>query len=64
MIDFGVIVGFDWDEVNSIKGSEKHNVTQAEADYIATRPARVRCTLPHLVMWLFIIHAKASKLGR
>ena len=32
MINFSIIVGFDWDEGNSRKSGEKHNVTQAEAE--------------------------------
>ena len=34
MIDFKEIVGFDWGEGNARKSSEKHNVTQAEAEQI------------------------------
>ena len=34
MIDFRVIAGFDWDEGNSRKNHEKHNVSQAEAEQI------------------------------
>ncbi|MBL4679439.1 MAG: BrnT family toxin [Pseudomonadales bacterium] len=32
MIDFRIIVGFEWDDGNSRKSSEKHNVNQAEAE--------------------------------
>jgi len=34
MIDFGKIVGFDWDEGNSSKSTEKHAVTPGEAEQI------------------------------
>jgi uncharacterized protein len=34
MIDFSLIVGFDWDEGNSRKSSEKHAVSQAEAEQV------------------------------
>ncbi|MCF6264839.1 MAG: BrnT family toxin [Xanthomonadales bacterium] len=32
MINFRLIVGFDWDEGNSRKSYEKHAVSQAEAE--------------------------------
>ena len=32
MIDFRRIAGFDWDEGNSRKSHEKHNVSQGEAE--------------------------------
>jgi uncharacterized DUF497 family protein len=32
MFDFNKIVGFDWDEGNSRKSIEKHNVRQGEAE--------------------------------
>ncbi len=32
MFELGRIVGFDWDEANSFKSTEKHSVTQAEAE--------------------------------
>lgn len=34
MIDFGKIIGFDWNEGNSRKNQEKHMVTQAEAEQL------------------------------
>ncbi len=34
MIDFSRIEGFDWDEGNSRKSVEKHQVSQAEAEQI------------------------------
>ena len=34
MFDFAVIEGFDWDEGNSRKSVEKHDVSQAEAEQI------------------------------
>lgn len=38
MLDIGQIVGFDWDEGNSFKSSEKHTVSQAEAEQIFADP--------------------------
>lgn len=32
MIDFGRIVGFEWDEGNARKSVDKHGVSQAEAE--------------------------------
>jgi uncharacterized DUF497 family protein len=32
MFDFNKIVGFDWDEGNSRKSIDKHNVSQGEAE--------------------------------
>src|SRR2546430_15240387 len=32
MIDWGRIEGFDWDEGNSRKSADKHDVTQTEAE--------------------------------
>ncbi len=32
MIDFERITGFDWDDGNSRKSAEKHDVSQAEAE--------------------------------
>ena len=32
MINFNKIAGFDWDEGNTRKSHEKHNVSQAEAE--------------------------------
>jgi uncharacterized protein len=32
MIDFGKIVGFDWDDGNARKNTEKHVVSQSEAE--------------------------------
>jgi uncharacterized DUF497 family protein len=34
MLDLSQIEGFDWDEGNSRKSVEKHNVSQAEAEQI------------------------------
>ena len=34
MIDLEQIVGFDWDEGNSRKSADKHDVSQAEAESI------------------------------
>jgi uncharacterized protein len=34
MLDLGQVIGFDWDEANSFKSSEKHSVTQAEAEQV------------------------------
>jgi uncharacterized DUF497 family protein len=34
MIDLGLIEGFDWDEGNSRKSADKHDVSQAEAEQI------------------------------
>ena len=34
MFDFSRIEGFDWDEGNSRKSTEKHDVSQAEAEQI------------------------------
>lgn len=34
MIDFGKIIGFDWNEGTSRKSQEKHNITQAEAEQL------------------------------
>ena len=34
MIDWKQIVGFDWDEGNARKSSEKHGVSQAEAEQL------------------------------
>ena len=34
MLDFLRIEGFDWDEGNSRKSAEKHDVSQAEAEQI------------------------------
>lgn len=35
-MDFTRIVGFDWDDGNSRKSSDKHAVTQAEAEEVFT----------------------------
>lgn len=32
MIDFGAILGFDWDTGNERKSAEKHGVSRAEAE--------------------------------
>ncbi|MGH8226956.1 MAG: BrnT family toxin [Steroidobacteraceae bacterium] len=34
MIDWACITGFDWDEGNSRKSSDKHDVSQAEAEQV------------------------------
>jgi len=34
MIDLGQIVGFDWDDGNSRKSADKHDVSQAEAESV------------------------------
>jgi len=36
MIELSLIVGFDWDAGNSLKSTEKHTVSQAEAEQIFT----------------------------
>lgn len=37
-MDFSRVSGFDWDEGNSRKSSDKHSVSQAEAEQIFTDP--------------------------
>ena len=34
MIDWRLVVGFEWDEGNARKSAEKHDVTQAEAEQL------------------------------
>jgi uncharacterized DUF497 family protein len=34
MIDFDQITGFDWDDGNSRKNADKHDVSQAEAESV------------------------------
>src|SRR5438067_1810614 len=34
MIDFARVEGFDWDDGNSRKSAEKHEVSQAEAEQV------------------------------
>jgi uncharacterized protein len=34
MIDFDQIIGFDWDDGNSRKSVDKHDVSQAEAESV------------------------------
>jgi hypothetical protein len=34
MIDWQLITGFEWDEGNAHKSSDKHNVSQAEAEQV------------------------------
>jgi uncharacterized protein len=34
MIDWQIIVGFDWDDGNSRKSEDKHKVSQAEAEQV------------------------------
>jgi uncharacterized DUF497 family protein len=36
MPDLGQIVGFDWDDGNSLKSADKHSVSQAEAEQVFT----------------------------
>ena len=36
MLDFALIVGFDWDDGNSRKNDDKHGVTQADAEQVFT----------------------------
>jgi uncharacterized DUF497 family protein len=36
MLEFSQIVGFDWDDGNSLKSAEKYSVSQAEAEQIFT----------------------------
>ncbi len=38
MIDFGRIVGFDWDEGNVRKSAEKHSVSTREAEQVFLDP--------------------------
>ena len=37
-MDFSQVSGFDWDEGNSRKSSEKHSVSQTEAEQVFTDP--------------------------
>jgi uncharacterized DUF497 family protein len=39
MPDLSQIVGFDWDDGNSLKSADKHAVSQAEAEQVFTDPA-------------------------
>ena len=34
MLDLSQIVGFDWDDGNSLKSADKHSVSQAEAEQV------------------------------
>ncbi len=34
MIDFGWLIGFQWDEGNARKSADKHGVSQAEAEQV------------------------------
>jgi uncharacterized protein len=36
MLDLSQIVGFDWDDGNSLKSADKHSVSQAEAEQVFT----------------------------
>src|ERR1700676_1164406 len=36
MPDLSQIVGFDWDDGNSLKSADKHSVSQAEAEQVFT----------------------------
>jgi uncharacterized DUF497 family protein len=38
MVGFSRVSGFDWDEGNSRKSSDKHSVSQSEAEQIFTDP--------------------------
>lgn len=38
MIDFGRIVGFDWDDGNRRKSLDKHDVTEREAEDVFSDP--------------------------
>ncbi len=38
MIDFGAIVGFDWDDGNIRKSAEKHGVSSLEAEQVFVDP--------------------------
>ena len=38
MLDFGLIVGFDWDDGNSRKSLHKHGVDQSEAEQVFRDP--------------------------
>lgn len=38
MIDFGRIVGFEWDEGNRHKSLAKHGITEREAEQVFTDP--------------------------
>ena len=34
MLDFDIVVGFEWDEGNARKSADKHDVSQAEAEQV------------------------------
>jgi len=34
MIDWALVIGFDWDEGNARKSAEKHSVSQGEAEQV------------------------------
>ena len=36
MLDLSQIIGFDWDDGNSLKSADKHSVSQAEAEQVFT----------------------------
>jgi uncharacterized protein len=38
MLDLSRIVGFDWDDGNSLKSAEKHSVSQPEAEQVFADP--------------------------
>jgi uncharacterized protein len=38
MLDLGQITGFDWDDGNSRKSTDKHNVSQREAEEVFLDP--------------------------
>jgi uncharacterized DUF497 family protein len=47
MIDLERIVGFDWDDGNSRKNADKHDVSQAEAESIFFNDPRIAEDLGH-----------------
>jgi hypothetical protein len=38
MPDLSLVVGFDWDDGNSLKSADKHSVSQAEAEQVFADP--------------------------
>jgi len=34
MVDLSQVIGFDWDDGNSLKSAERHSVSQAEAEQV------------------------------
>jgi uncharacterized DUF497 family protein len=48
MVNFGHVVGFEWDDGNARKSQEKHGVSQAEAEQIfVNEPLIVTDDLAH-----------------